>query len=147
MCSDEGSEWSSWGGDRTITFCNPNMFKWFTACPENGGWGSQYLSWEWYSCYEPGDTRRDASCVTGAVPEEQMTQYGIEKSNVVWGFHPYLKDSLGIKNDNGQVVKPFVNDEGVLAGTKTMQFHFTNGEFAPAIWTTKIWRNAFADGN
>ena len=147
MCSDEGSEWSSWGGDRTITFCNPNMFKWFTACPENGGWGSQYLSWEWYSCYEPGDTRRDASCATGAVPEEQMTQYGIEKSNVVWGFHPYLKDSLGIKNDNGQVVKPFVNDEGVLAGTKTMQFHFTNGEFAPAIWTTKIWRNAFADGN
>jgi hypothetical protein len=147
MCSDEGNEWSSWGGDRTITFCNPNMLKWFTACPENGGWGAEYLSWEWYSCYEPGDTRRDASCVTGAVPEEQMTQYGIEKSNVVWGFHPYLKDSLGIKNDNGQVVKPFVNDEGVLAGTKTMQFHFTNGEFAPAIWTTKIWRNAFADGN
>ena len=147
MCSDEGSEWSSWGGDRTITFCNPNMFKWFTACPENGGWGSQYLSWEWYSCFEPGDTRRDASCTTGAVPEDQMAKYGIEKSDVVWGFHPYLKDSLGIKNDNGQVVKPFVNAEGVLAGTKTMQFHFTNGEFAPAIWTTKIWRNAFADGN
>ena len=147
MCSDEGSEWSSWGGDRTITFCNPNMFKWFTACPENGGWGSQYLSWEWYSCYEPGDTRRDASCTTGAVPEDQMAKYGIEKSEKVWGFHPYLKDSLGTKNDNGQVVKPFVNAEGVLAGTKTMQFHFTNGEFAPAIWTTKIWRNAFADGN
>ena len=147
MCSDEGSEWSSWGGDRTITFCNPNMFKWFTACPENGGWGSQYLSWEWYSCYEPGDTRRDASCTTGAVPEDQMAKYGIEKSEKVWGFHPYLKDSLGTKNDNGQVVKPFVNAEGVWAGTKTMQFHFTNGEFAPAIWTTKIWRNAFADGN
>ena len=147
MCSDEGSEWSSWGGDRTITFCNPNMFKWFTACPENGGWGSQYLSWEWYSCYEPGDTRRDASCTTGAVPEDQMAKYGIEKSEKVWGFHPYLKDSLGTKNDNGQVVKPFVNAEGVVAGTKTMQFHFTNGEFAPAIWTTKIWRNAFADGN
>ena len=147
MCSDEGNEWSSWGGDRTITFCNPNMFKWFTACPENGGWGSQYLSWEWYSCYEPGDTRRDASCVTGAVPEDQMAKYGIEKSKVVWGFHPYLKDSVGVKNDAGQVVHPFINDEGVLAGTKTMQFHFTNGEFAPAIWTTKIWRNAYADGN
>ena len=147
MCSDEGNEWSSWGGDRTITFCNPNMFKWFTACPENGGWGSQYLSWEWYSCYEPGDTRRDASCATGAVPVDQMEKYGIEPSKVVWGFHPYLKDSLGTKNDAGQVVKPFINAEGVLAGTKTMQFHFTNGEFAPAIWTTKIWRNAFADGN
>ena len=147
MCSDEGEQWSSWGGDRTITFCNPNMFKWFTACPENGGWGSQYLSWEWYSCYEPGDTRRDASCATGAVPVDQMEKYGIEPSKVVWGFHPYLKDSLGTKNDAGQVVKPFINADGVLAGTKTMQFHFTNGEFAPAIWTTKIWRNAFADGN
>ncbi len=147
MCSDEGNEWSSWGGDRTITFCNPNMLKWFTACPENGGWGAEYLSWEWYSCYEPGDTRRDASCATGAVPVDQMEKYGIEPSKVVWGFNPYLKDSLGTKNDAGQVVKPFINAEGVLAGTKTMQFHFTNGEFAPAIWTTKIWRNAFADGN
>ena len=147
MCSDEGKEWSSWGGDRTITFCNPNMFKWFTACPENGGWGSQYLSWEWYSCYEPGDTRRDASCATGAIPEDQLAKYGIEKSKVVYGFHPYLKDSLGIKNGAGNVEKPHTNAEGVVVGTKTMQFHFTNGEFAPAIWTTKIWRNAFADGN
>ncbi|MBQ9261813.1 MAG: RagB/SusD family nutrient uptake outer membrane protein [Prevotella sp.] len=147
MCSDEGNQWSSWGGDRTITFCNPNMFKWFTACPENGGWGSQYLSWEWYACYEKGDTRRDASCVTGAVPADQLAKYGIEKSKVVYGFHPYLKDSLGVKNSAGNVEKPHTNAEGVVVGTKTMQFHFTNGEFAPAIWTTKIWRNAFADGN
>lgn len=147
MVSDEGNEWSSWGGDRTITFCNPNMFKWFTACPENGGWGAEYLSWEWYSCYEPGDTRRDASCATGAVPEADLAKYGIEKSEKVWGYHPYLKDSLGTKDANGKVVKPFYNEQGVLAGTKTMQFHFTNGEFAPAIWTTKIWRNAYADGN
>ena len=147
MCSDEGNEWSSWGGDRTITFCNPNMFKWFTACPENGGWGSQYLSWEWYACYEKGDTRRDASCAAGAVPEDQLKKYGIEKSDIVYGYHPYLKDSLGTKDANGHVVKPFKNAEGVVTGTKTMQFHFTNGEFAPAIWTTKIWRNAFADGN
>ena len=153
MCSDEGNQWSSWGGDRTITFCNPNMFKWFCACPENGGWGAEYLSWEWYACYEPGDTRRDASCVTGAVPEDQMKEYHIEKSEKVWGYHPYLKDSVGTKHGDAsaanysRVVKPFINDEGVLSGTKTMQFHFTNGEFAPAIWTTKIWRNAYADGN
>ena len=147
MCSDEGNEWSSWGGDRTITFANPNMLKWFCACPENGGWGAEYLSWEWYDSYEPGDTRRDASCATGAVPADQMEEWGIEKSNVVWGYNPYLKDSLGVKNDAGQVVKPFINPEGVESGTKTMQFHFTNGEFAPAIWTTKIWRNAYADGN
>jgi len=147
MCSDEGKEWSSWGADRTITFANPNMLKWFCACPENGGWGAEYLSWEWYDCYESGDTRRDASCATGAIPEEDLEEYGIEKSKVVYGYNPYLKDSLGTKDANGHVVKPFINDEGVVAGTKTMQFHFTNGEFAPAIWTTKIWRNAYADGN
>ena len=132
MCSDEGNQWSSWGGDRTITFANPNMFKWFTACPENGGWGSQYLSWEWYACYEPGDTR------------------------VVYGYHPYLKDSLGMKYDKaedpkyGMVSHPhkeIVEGKEEIVGTKTEQFHFTNGEFAPAIWTTKIWRNAYANGN
>lgn len=147
MVSDEGAQWSSWGADRTITFCNPNMFKWFCACPENGGWGAEYLSWEWYSCYEPGDRRRDASCVTGAVDKQMMIEKGIEPSENVWGFMPYLQDSIGTKNDKGQVVKPFVNEEGAVVGTKTMQFHFTNGEFAPSIWTTKIWRNAFADGN
>ena len=153
MCSDEGNQWSSWGADRTITFANPNMFKWFTACPENGGWGSQYLSWEWYSCYEPGDTRRDASCVTGKIPEEDLKKYGIEKSEKVWGYHPYLKDSVGMKFDDaaspqyGMVVHPYKDKEGKVQGTKTEQFHFTNGEFAPAIWTTKFWRNAYADGN
>ncbi|MBQ9678590.1 MAG: RagB/SusD family nutrient uptake outer membrane protein [Prevotella sp.] len=147
LVSDEGNEWSSWGGDRTITFANPNMLKWFCACPENGGWGAQYLSWEWYASYESGDTRRDASCATGAVPEADLAKYGIEKSESVYGYNPYLKDSLGTKDDDGHVVKPFKNAEGVLSGTKTMQFHFTNGEFAPAIWTTKMWRSARADGN
>ena len=147
MCSDEGNEWSSWGSDRTITFCNPNMFKWFCACPENGGWGAEYLSWEWYACYEPGDTRRDASCATGAIPEDKLAEYGIQKSNTVWGYNPYLKDSLGVKDASGHVVAPFINAEGVQSGTKTRQFHFTNGEFAPAVWTTKIWRSAYADGN
>ena len=194
MCSDAGGEWSSWGSDRTITFCNPNMFKWFTACPENGGWGSQYLSWEWYACYEPGDTRRDASCATGAVDViqmqelyknqnagcidilkkaedtqktlntkkkeaadlvekyagEEMSKEDKEKLDKLYkevaeleekvrqetglvnhGYHPWLKTEVG----NG------------TAGTQTKQFHFSNGEFAPAIWTTKIWRNARADGN
>ena len=146
-CLDEGDKWSSWGSDRTIDNFNSNMMKWFCACPENGGWGAEYLSWEWYSCYEHGDNRRDASCATGAVPAEKLEQYGIEKSNTVWGYNPYLKDSLGTKDGEGHVVKPFKNAEGVMAGTKTMQFHFDNGEMAPAIWTTKLWRSARADGN
>lgn len=146
-CLDEGAQWSSWGNDRTITFANSNMMKWFCACPENGGWGAEYLSWEWYASFETGDTRRDASCATGAVPEADLAKYGIEKSKTVWGYNPYLKDSLGTKDANGNVSKPFYNAEGVLSGTKTMQFHFTNGEYAPSIWTTKFWRTAYADGN
>lgn len=165
LCSDEGNQWSSWGGDRTITWGdNPNMLKWFCACPENGGWGAQYLSWEWYASYESGDTRRDASCATGAIPEEQLAKYGIEKSNVVWGYNPYLKDYLGVKDDNGNVVAPVYTDPkdesdnpkevsadypnaNIKKGTATHRFHFTNGEYAPAIWTTKMWRSARADGN
>lgn len=147
MCSDEGNQWSSWGSDRTITAFNPNMLKWFCACPENGGWGAEYLSWEWYACYEKGDLRRDGSCATGAIPEADMKKYGIEKSSTVWGYNPYLKDSLGSKDANGNVVPLSINSEGVETGTKTRRFHFTNGEFAPAIWTTKLWRSARADGN
>lgn len=138
MCSDEGAQWSSWGGDRTITFCNPNMFKWFTACTENGGWGSQYLSWEWYACYEPGDTRRDASCATGLVDDNILSKWGLEKSTVT-GWHPYLGCVVGASvEDKGLEVKPDASTRKLHNGTK---------EYAPSIWTTKIWRNAYADGN
>lgn len=146
MTADEGDNWSSWSG-KYLDSGNSLMIKWFTACPENGGWGSQYLSWEWYAAYEHGDKRRDASCVTGAVPADQMAKYGIEKSETVWGYNPWLQDSLGTKNSNGIVVDPYVGSDGLLAGTKTRQFHFTNGEYAPAIWTSKFWRSAYADGN
>ncbi|MCR5361438.1 MAG: RagB/SusD family nutrient uptake outer membrane protein [Bacteroidales bacterium] len=143
---DEGDNWSSWGG-KYLDTQNSLMIKWFAACPENGGWGAQYLSWEWYACYESGDKRRDASCVTGAVPEADLAKYGIEKSASVWGYNPWLQDSLGTKNDAGIVVNPYKNAEGEWVGTKTRQFHFTNGEYAPAIWTSKFWRSAYADGN
>ena len=120
---DEGTNWAQWS-DRTAS-----MFtKFYTACPENGGWGSLYLPWEWYSCYESGDKRRDASCVTGAVPEADLKKYGIEKSDYVYGYHPYLQDTIG-KLDGS---------------TLTKQFHFNNGEYAPSIWSMKLWRTASA---
>ncbi len=137
---DEGSNYSGWS-DRISSL----MTKWYTACPENGGWGSLYLSWEWYACFEHGDKRRDASCVTGAVPEEDLAKYGIEKSDYVYGYHPFLQVKLGVKDDNGDVALPKVDKDGNVSGTKTMQFHFTNGEWAPAIWSTKFWRNASAE--
>lgn len=137
---DEGNNYSGWN-DRISSL----MTKWYTACPENGGWGSLYLSWEWYASYEHGDKRRDASCVTGAVPEADLEKYGIEKSDYVYGYHPYLQVKLGVKNSDGEVALPGVNEKGEETGTKTMQFHFTNGEWAPAIWSTKFWRNASAE--
>lgn len=127
---DEGGNYSGWS-DRISSL----MTKWYTACPENGGWGSLYLSWEWYASFEKGDKRRDASCVTGAVPEADLAQYNIEKSATNWGYHPYLQVELGVKNDDGTV----------KASTATRQFHFNNGEYAPAIWSTKFWRNASAE--
>ena len=42
---DEGNNWGKWDN-----LTSKLMLKWYTACPENGGWGSLYLSWEWYSC-------------------------------------------------------------------------------------------------
>ena len=61
---DEGNNWGQWGN-----LTSKLMLKWYTACPENGGWGSLYLSWEWWSSFEKGDKRREGSACTGAVPQ------------------------------------------------------------------------------
>jgi len=127
---DEGSNWGKWDN-----LTSKLMLKWYTACPENGGWGSLYLSWEWYSCYEKGDKRRAGSCYTGAVPQIDPNnpaydpQYEGWIEPAVYGVNPYLQEVLG----KGQ------------AGTATKQFHFNNGEWAPAIWSSKMWRTASAD--
>ena len=130
---DEGDNWSSWG-DLTS---NINL-KWYVACPEgNGGWGSLFLSWEWWSSYEVGDKRREGSGVTGAVPqidpnnEAYDPQYEGWYVESVYGYHPYLQESLG----NGS------------AETQVNQFHFFNGEYAPSIWSNKLWRTASANYN
>ncbi len=110
------------------------MLKWYTACPENGGWGSLYLSWEWYSCYEKGDKRREGSCYTGAVPQIDPNNPAYDPKYEGWyepaiyGVNPYLQEVLG---------------KGAT-GTTTKQFHFNNGEWAPAIWSSKMWRTASA---
>ena len=127
---DEGTNWGGWG-DLTSKL----MLKWYTACPENGGWGSLYLSWEWYSCYEKGDKRRAGSCYTGAVPQIDPNnaaydpQYEGWYEPAIYGVNPYLQEVLGKGNAN----------------SKTLAFHFTNGEWAPAIWSSKMWRTASAD--
>ena len=130
---DEGSNWGKWDN-----LTSKLMLKWYTACPENGGWGSLYLSWEWYSCYEPGDKRRAGSCYTGAVPQIDPENPAYDPQyegwlgtfeKAIYGVNPYLQEVLG----KGQ------------AATNTKQFHFNNGEWAPAIWSSKMWRTASAD--
>jgi len=124
---DEGSNWGNWSNYTSRMFT-----KFYCSCAETGGWGSLFLPWEWYSCYEHGDKRRDGSCVTGAVPEADLQKYGIEKSEYCYGVHPYLQETV----DNG------------TDGTTTKRFHcLGNGEPAPSIWTTKLWRMASAKNN
>ena len=173
--------------------------KWYTACPENGGWGSLYLSWEWYAAYEHGDKRRDASCVIGGLPYDDLKKLYkyANKSNITAidqipvlqeEFNEKSKDLKEAKDafddiktkyqkddqeyiDADQAVKdaqkaldkaqealnkvylfnhgyhPFLqcNVGKATTETKTKQFHFTNGEWAPSIWSTKFWRNASAE--
>ncbi|MBQ0057108.1 MAG: RagB/SusD family nutrient uptake outer membrane protein [Bacteroidales bacterium] len=108
----------------------PSLFaKFYAAPPSNGGWGALFLSWEWYSAYEKGDKRRDASCVTSYVPAEQMAAFGLERSQVTYGVNPYLKEPL----DDGYFI-----DE-------VSHFKYGSGEIAPAIWSMKLWRNASAN--
>lgn len=132
---DEGTNWGGWG-DLTSKV----MLKWYTACPENGGWGSLYLSWEWWSCYENGDKRREGSAYTGAVPQIDPNNAAYDPQYEGWiepnvyGVNPYLQEILG----NSQYASP-------APETATAQFHFYNGEYAPAIWSSKMWRTASAN--
>jgi len=117
---DQGSKWNSWNN---LTDAH-DWVTYFTACPAAGGWGSLYLSWEWWSSYEKGDKRRDASGVQGAVP-------GINpewKSATNYGYNPYLQQSI-------------VTDDAL-----TSHYHFyKDGEAAPSIWCLKTWRTCRAD--
>ncbi len=173
--------------------------KWYVACPENGGWGSLYLSWEWYAAYEQGDKRRDASCIIGGLPYDDLKKLYkyANKSNIdainkipelQEEYDEKLKDLKDVEaafedakaklpKDNpdykaaeqavtdAQKAKekakealnkvylfnhgyhPFLqcNVGKQSVETQTKQFHYTNGEWAPAIWSAKLWRNASAE--
>jgi hypothetical protein len=98
----------------------------FSACPEAGGWGSLYLSWEWWSSYEKGDKRRDASGVTGPVTN-LGTDHPDWKSDYCYGYNPYLQQALGTSD-------------------VTKHYHYMmSGEPGPSIWSLKYWRTCRAD--
>ena len=172
--------------------------KWYAACPENGGWGSLYLSWEWYAAYEHGDKRRDASCIIGGLPYSdikelykhanksnadaidmipaRLEEYNAKAKKLQEAAAVYedckkkytkaapeykdaerayadAKDAADAAKDAYNQVylfnrgyHPFLQcTVGKASETNTKQFHYTNGEWAPAIWSSKFWRNASAE--
>lgn len=117
---DEGSQWNKW---ENLSQAHNWMVQ-FVACPSLGGWGTLYLSWEWWSCYEPGDKRREASAVTGAVTNIDPAF----KSTTNYGYHPYLQQSLTVDDK------------------LNTHYHFNmGGEAAPSVWTNKYWRSTRSD--
>jgi len=113
---DEGSQWNQWSNLSQAH----NWMVQFVACPSLGGWGTLYLSWEWWSSYEPGDKRREASGVTGAIRNIDPAL----KSATNYGYHPYLQQSL------------------TVADSIDTHYHFNmGGEAAPSVWTNKYWRS------
>ena len=112
---DEGSQWNQWSNLSQAH----NWMIHFVAPPSIGGWGTLYLSWEWWSSYEPGDKRRDASAVTGAIKDINPAW----KSATNYGYNPYLQQSL------------------TVGDSLNTHYHFLmSGEAAPSIWTLKYWR-------
>ena len=125
---DLGEKASLWEGKRQL------MLKWYTAAQSNGGWGSEFLSWEWWSSYEVGDKRREGSGVTGAVQEINPDSDRYDPQYEGWyvasnyGRHPYLQEDILQAETDGH----------------TGHFHNNWGEPAPSIWTLKLWRTASA---
>lgn len=119
---DEGSQWNSWSN---LTDAH-TWHTYFSACPSLGGWGSLYLSWEWWGSYEQGDKRREASGVTGAIKNIESEW----KSATNYGYNPYLQQKLTVPD------------------SLNTHYHFyMNGEAAPSIWCLKTWRTCRADWN
>lgn len=112
---DEGSQWNQWSNLSQAH----NWMIHFVAPPSIGGWGTLYLSWEWWSCYEPGDKRREASAVTGAITDIEPAW----QSATNYGYNPYLQQSLTVGD-----------------GLNTHYHFLMGGEAAPSVWTLKYWR-------
>lgn len=122
---DEGDQSKEWGNFHT------NAHGWtdnYAANPAgNGGWGTLYLSWEWWTCFEKGDKRREASACTDFIDDwgdykNRITDEPLStsaKSDYCYGQNPYMDEIKGSLH----------------------QYHAnTGGDRAPAIWSLKWWR-------
>jgi hypothetical protein len=119
---DEGSQWNQWSNLSQAH----NWMVHFVAPPSVGGWGTLYLSWEWWSCYEPGDKRREASAVTGKVTN----------------IDPLWKSAKG----TGYGYNPYNQVNYSVGDSLNTHYHFLmSGEAAPSIWTLKYFRTTRAN--
>ncbi len=116
---DEGSQWNQWSNLSQAH----NWMVHFVAPPPVGGWGTLYLSWEWWSIYEPGDKRREASAVTAKVTDIDPAW----KSATNYGYNPY-------------------NQVDYTTNPANVHYHWLQGgEAAPAIWSLKYFRTTRAN--
>lgn len=102
-----------------------NFYHFYAACPANGGWGSEHLSWELYFLFEDGDKRRDASLCTlpvSALSDKYRAAYG-------YGRNIFLQENI------------------VNYGKEGFFYSYGGMEYAPGIWSTKIWRLVKANWN
>jgi len=119
---DEGANWD---GSGTLDNARNWMIH-FVAPPSVGGWGTLYLSWEWWSCYEPGDKRREASAVTGKVTN--IDPLWRSANGTGYGYNPYNQVHYSVGD------------------SLNTHYHFLmGGEAAPAIWTLKYFRTTRAN--
>lgn len=115
----------------------------YAACPSNGGWGTLYLSWEWYTSFEVGDKRRDGSACTGDVDFKNFNDRitgkplsEVAKSQYCYGHNPYLNLTVGKQ------------DESKQKSDLVAHFHYNqNGDFAPSVWSLKYWRTGEPEWN
>ena len=125
----DNNNWANTWGDGSA-----RMFtKFYCASNANGGWGSLFLSWEWYASFEKGDKRRDGSACTGEIydiRDNQKGEWDFLKSDYCFGKNPYLSEPIPANGDQ-----------------KHDSHYFHNGiaEKAPSVWTLKLWRNASAN--
>jgi hypothetical protein len=119
---DEGSQWNQWSNLSQAH----NWMIHYVAPPSVGGWGTLYLSWEWWSCYEPGDKRREASAVTGKVTNIDPLWKSAKGTG--YGFNPYNQVNYSVGD------------------SLNTHYHFLmSGEAAPSIWTLKYFRTTRAN--
>lgn len=133
---DEGTKWSSWDGNVMSGAHGWTIY--YSAAPANGGWGTLALSWELYKAFESGDKRRDGSLVTAAVPTATLEADGIQPSTIKMQPEWAAANADEVKKiaDSKNGYNPFVQERVNHASYK----YDTGGEYAPAVYSTKLWR-------